>query len=65
MARRQRRSKARRTIVWPMLAGSGNGGGLDGHGRRGERDAGQAEGALEVLCKLVRDSLVSVQDTVA
>ena len=48
-----------------MLAGSGNGGGLDGHGRRGERDAGQAEGALEVLCKLVRDSLVSVQDTAA
>lgn len=48
-----------------MLAGSGNGGGLDVHGRRGERDAGQAEGTHEVLCKLVRDGLVSVQDAAA
>ena len=40
-------------------------GGQDSRGRRSGGDAGQAEGALEALCRLVRDGLVSVQDAAA
>ena len=37
-------------------------GGQDGRRRRGGGDAEQAKGALEALCRLVRDGLVNVQD---
>ena len=53
----------------PDGSGGPRRGGQDGHRRRGGGDAGQvvgkAEGALEALCRFVRDGLVSVQDAAA
>ena len=61
----QRAEGLPRAIMASDDSGGPRQGGQDGRRRRGGGDAEQAKGALEALCRFVRDGLVSVQDAAA